>query len=128
MSALGNLGQELVEAAREVIAYLSNLPVHYVEVVEQPFLGLRDLVLLSNRLDNVPVPGEQYASVLAQSRKECSPFESLVGSRLGGGQTLRVFPEPLDAERLSADRLFQSRSDRRFYGGHLVRWVGIVIR
>jgi hypothetical protein len=65
--ALCDLRQDPVEAAREVVPDLPDLLVHDVEVVEEPLLGLCDLALLSNRLDDVPVPGEQHLAVLANA-------------------------------------------------------------
>ncbi len=68
--ALRDLRQEPVETARQVVPDLPDLLVHHVKVVEEPLLGLRNLALLSNRIDDVPVAGEQYLPVLADAGQQ----------------------------------------------------------
>jgi hypothetical protein len=80
-----------------------------VEIVEQPLLGLRDVPLVSHRLNDVPVPGEQHPPILAHAGQEPAPLGALVGSGLGSGQTLGVLLQPLDAEHFRADRLLDAR-------------------
>jgi len=110
--ALGNLRQELVKAAREVVSDLSDLPVHDVKVVEDPLLGLRDLTLLSNRLDDVPVPSEKHPPVLADTGEKPAPPYAFIGGGLGRGQALGVLPKPFDTEHLGPDRLLHLRRSR----------------
>jgi hypothetical protein len=110
--ALGDLRQEPVKAAREVVPDLPDLPVHDVKVVEEPLLGLRNLTLLSNRLDDVPVPCEEHLPVFADTGEESPSFGAFMCGGLGRGQALGVLLEPLDAEHLGADRLFHARQRR----------------
>ena len=88
--ALGDLRQELVKTPREVVPDLPDLPVYDVKVVEEPLLGLRDLTLLSNRLDDVPVPSEKHVSVLLDAGEEPASFCAFIADGLGRGQALGV--------------------------------------
>ena len=89
-----------------MVSDLSELLVHDVEVVEEPLLGERDLALRPDRRDDVVIPGQEYAPVLADPGKKITSLASLAGLP-GRGQALRVLLEPLDAEELGADRLLQ---------------------
>ncbi len=84
------------------------LPVHHVEVVEEPLLGLGNLTLLSHRLDDVPVPGEKHLPILADAVEELASRCASLSGELGSGQALGVLLEPFDAEHLGADRLVLS--------------------
>jgi hypothetical protein len=106
---LGDLGQQAVEAPREVIPDLPVLFVHDEEVVENPLFGRRDLALLPNRFDDVSVCGQECASVLADPPEEIPSFGGLLGGALGRRQALGVFLEALDTEHLGADRLVHWR-------------------
>ena len=83
--ALGDLRQEFVKAAGEVVPDLPDLCVHDVKIVEEPFLGLRDLTLLPNRLNDVPVPGKKYLAVLADTREESASSYAFIGGGVGRG-------------------------------------------
>jgi hypothetical protein len=104
-----DLGQDPVEAPREVVADLPDLLVYDVKVVEEPLLGLRDLTLLSSRLDNAPVSSEKDLSVLLDAREESASLRTFIGDGLGRGQALGVLHEPFDAEHFGADRRLHSR-------------------
>ena len=105
--ARGDLRQRLVVAAREVVPDLPELLVDDVEVVEEPLLGERDLALRADRLDDVVIPGEENAPVLADPGKEIPPLAGLSLVLLGRGQALCVLLEALDAEELGADGLLR---------------------
>jgi hypothetical protein len=87
---------------------------------------LRDLALLPNRLDDVPVPSEKHVSVLLDAGEEPASFCALFGDGLGRGQALCVLPKPFGAEHLGADRLLHSRRSRGHgvSGGHWEFRVG----
>ncbi len=102
--ALGDLGEDLVEAPWEVIPDLPDLPVYDVRVVEEPLLGLRDLTLLSNRFDDAPVPSEKDLFVLSDVGEESASLCAFIGGGLGRRQGLGVLAESFDAEDLDSRR------------------------
>ena len=105
----GDLRQQAVVGAREMVSDLADLFVHDVEVVEEPLFGQRDLALRADRRDDVVVSSQQHAPVLAHPGQE---IPSLAGPRadsLGRGQALGVLLQALDAEQLGADRLLALR-------------------
>ncbi len=112
MVAVGDLRQELVEAARQVVADFPDLPVDNVEVVEKPLFGLRDLALLPNYLDDVPVSGEKHLTVLPNTGKQAASLFLCPGRGLGRGQALRVLREAFDAEHFGPDRQLHLRRSR----------------
>src|SRR6266540_6851344 len=63
--ARGDLWQQAVVGAREVVPDPLELFVHDVEVVEDPLRGGRDLVLRQDALRDVPVRGPKHVCVLA---------------------------------------------------------------
>ena len=102
----GDLWQPAVVAFRKVVSDLSELLVHDVEVVEEPFLGERDLTLLLDRLDDIVVRRQKYAPVLADPGKKTPSLGGCLGDSLGRGEALGVLLEALDPEQLGADRRF----------------------
>ena len=124
--ALGKFWEAVVKAAREVVADLPDLPIHDVEVVEEPLLGLRDLTFLSNHFDDVPVPSEKHLAVLADSGEEQTASCALVGGGLGRSQAPSMLHEPFDPEYLGADRRWHGGRSRahNVYSTHFRFRVG----
>ena len=109
---VGELGQLTIESARQIVPDLPQLLVHDVEVVDQPFRGRRDGSLLPDGPGDDAVGFAQDAAVVLHPRQEwAAPRRARDG--LGGGQTLGVLLESLDAEQLRTDRLFGRRHHPR---------------
>ena len=88
---------------------LAKLFVRDVEVVDEPLLGGRDLTFLPDRMEDVSVGGQKYASVLPNPGEKGPSFVGLPGGAMRRGQALGVLLQALNAEELSTDRLFHLR-------------------
>ena len=91
---------------------------------------MRDLTLLSHRLDDAAVPGEKHPSVLLDAGEDpaslpvlvqsLAAFFAFIGDGLGRGQGLGMLAKPIDAVYLGADGLlhFRRSRDHGFSGAH----------
>jgi hypothetical protein len=104
--ALGDLRQSAVVAPREMVPDLPKLLVGHVKVVEEPLLGERELALLQDRFDDVPIRVQKHAAVFADPGEEVPPPRGLRRGALSRGQTLGVLLQASDAKDLGSDRLF----------------------
>lgn len=66
-------------------------------------------MLLLDGLGEGPVGFEQHAAIFENARREGAPASEFGFHRLRGRQSLGMLFEPLDAEQLSANRLFLVR-------------------
>jgi hypothetical protein len=107
------LRQQAIEAARQVVVNLANLLFDDVEVVDQPLGGRRDRPLLSNRVANRPIGGEQHPAVVAKPLCERSATGGPARDALRSREALRMLLEAFDAEEFGADRIFAVRTRMR---------------
>ena len=105
--ALGQLGELAVVVRGQVVADLAELLVDDVEVVDEPFGGRRDRPFVLDRAGQDAVRLQQDAAVLGDAGPDGVSPTGRVGDRLGGGEGLRVLLQPLHAEELGEDRLFE---------------------
>ena len=105
--ALGELGQLAVVVGRQVVADLAELFVDDRVVVDEPLGRRRDRALVLDRAGEDAVRLEQDAAVLGDAGLDRGSPAGRVGDPLRGGKRLGVLFEPLDAEELAQDRLFQ---------------------
>ena len=104
---LGQLGQLPVEPGRQVVADLAQLFVDDVEVVDEPFRRRSDRALLADGLGDHAIGFAQDAAVVLNARQQ-SPAPARRHA-LRGRQARGVLLEPLDAEELGADRVFENQ-------------------
>jgi hypothetical protein len=117
---VGDLGQQAIEAPGEVVPDLPVLLVHDEKIVENPLFSRSYLPLLPNRLDDVPVRGQERPSVLADPPEQIPSLGGFLRGALGLGQAPGVLLQALDAEHLGADRFvdWRKNGDDGVGGGH----------
>ena len=106
--ALGQLGQLLVIATRQVVADLPDLRLDDMVVIDQPLCGGRNRVALCNGLRDAAVGLEQCPAVVVQARDQWPDRHWPGGDALRSGQAPGVLLESLRAEDLSTNHLGRS--------------------
>ena len=105
--ALGQLGELAVVVRGQVVADLSELLVDDVEVVDQPLGSRRDRTFFLDGPGQNAVRLQQDAAVIGDSGPDRMSPPGRVGHGLSGRKSLSVLLQPLHAEELREDRLFE---------------------
>jgi len=125
----------VVVVGGQVVADLAELLVDDREVVDEPFGGRGDDAFVLDRASEDAVRLQQDTAVLGDPGLDGVSPVRRIGDRLGGSQRLRMLLQPLYAEELGEDRLFEpglpadssARATRRVpegpVRGHLPRSV-----
>ena len=102
-----------VKAGRKVVANFAELFFYNIKIIDQPFGGGDDGLLVLNRARDGAVIFQQDAAVFHDARNERAAFFASADDGLRGRQAFRVLLQPLDAEKLGANRLFWFGKNRR---------------
>jgi hypothetical protein len=105
--AIGQLGKLAVVVRGQIVADLAELLVDDVEVVDEPLSGRRDRPLVLDGTGQGAVRLQEDATVVGDARPDGAAPAGLIGDRLRGGKGLRVLLQPLHAEELREDGLFE---------------------
>ena len=102
-------GKLAVETYGQVVSNLAELFFHDVKIVEEPFGGGRNALLELNRVGRGAVIFQQSPAVFQDARKQ-RPARTRIRIHhfLRPRQAFGVLLQALDAEKFSANRLFQS--------------------
>src|SRR5665647_681551 len=105
--AFGQLGELAVVVRGQVVADLAELFVDDGKVVDEPFGGRCDRTFVLDRTGQDAVRRHEDAAILGNAGRDGVSPTWRVSDRLGGGKGLRVLLQPLHAEELREDRLFE---------------------
>ena len=106
---LGQLWQLAVKAGGQVVTDLTQLFVHNVEIVDQPFGRRGDRALLADGLGNSPIRFEQHPPVVQHAWQQPTTLARRGRDALGGGKALGVLLKTLAAEEFRPNRFFELR-------------------
>src|SRR5207253_8489257 len=107
---VGEFRQFVVVTLRQILANLAHLLFDYMKIVDQPFGGGRDDVLVADRLGERFICGDQLASIFFQAWKQQTHALRSFSDFVLGGQRRGILFQPLDAVKLFTDRQLRLRS------------------
>ena len=104
----GEFRQLAVKAGRQVFADFPELLIDDIEIVDQPFGGGGDGVVLLDGSREFLVALKEHAAVFHDARRERFATSDSRFNGLRGGKSFGVLLEPLDAEQFGANRFFEN--------------------
>ena len=102
-----SFGSLSVVAGGQVVTDLTQLFVHDVEIVDQPFCRRGDRPFLTDGLGDSAVRLEEHPPVVLDAWQQPTPMPGCGRDRLGSGKALGVLLQTLDAEEFCPNRLFE---------------------